>query len=114
MGKKMQVNGLLSANTLQVGGGAIVSKHTSTQTITIDPPSILPGGVWYQDLAVSSAELGDIVMASYSQPVGTAVVTCSVVQSALIRINIYNPGVGASSIDLTSGKFRVTVIQYSS
>lgn len=112
--KKVQVNGLLSANTLRVGGGAIITKHSSTKTITIDPPSILPGGLWYQDLAVSSAELGDIVIASYSQPVSSAVVTCSVLQSAMIRINIFNPGVGAESLDLSAGEFRVTVIQYSS
>jgi hypothetical protein len=113
--KAVTVNGLLDANTLRIGGGAIISKHQSMVSGSEDPPLLQPAQSWYQDFGVAGATLGDIVMVSFDQSLGDtgAQLTASVLQSGWVRVVIYNPGVGAGTLDLAAGIFRFTVIQYS-
>lgn len=113
--KVITVNGLLSVNELQVGTSdhnTLTGFH-SVLSSAIDPPSLYPSQVWYQDLAFPDVELGDMVLVSFSQTLGTGMLTSSIAGTNTVRIMVFNPGAGGLELDIAEGIFRMSVWQYS-
>eukprot|EP00976_Prorocentrum_cordatum_P054024 1089510-Prorocentrum_minimum.AAC.2 len=91
---------------------AQVARHNSVVSSLIDPPEMLPTQTWFQDLAFPDAQLGDIVVASFSKSIGHCLMSATVVDTNTIRVVLFNTGVGDVAFDPEAGYLRISVWQY--
>jgi len=112
--KTVNIHGKMVVASLQVGGtsGAAVSKHESIVSSTIDPPELSPTQTWFQDLAFPNANLGDILVVSFSKSIGSCLISAQVININTVRIVLFNTGGGGVSFDPEAGVFRVSIWQY--
>jgi hypothetical protein len=78
--KTVNIHGEMVFASLKVGGTGVatVSKHESIVSSTIDPPELSPTQTWFQDLAFPNANLGDIIVVSFSKSIGTCLISAQV------------------------------------
>merc|ERR1711865_243721 len=101
------MNGQLNIDAMRVGGGAVITAMYSTLSNTIDPPELAPSETWYQDLFVPTANVGDIVVVSFSQSTQTLMISATVIDTNTVRVMLFNPGAGGLTVDVAPGIFRI-------
>ena len=78
-------------------------------TATWDPPSLGPGAAAATDITLTGAATTDACIGGLSSNTTTMIITCSVISSNTVRLNLFNPQTG--TIDLASGTARVDLLR---
>lgn len=104
--------GKITVDALTIGtGGTAIQKHISAVSSSYDPASMLTASQLSVDVTVSGAEIGDIVLAAFSQPLRGMLISANVKSSGVVEVILVNPG-SNSVVDLSSGTFRISIWQY--
>ena len=104
--------GSIEVDQLTIGtGGTAITKHISAVSSSYNPASISTSSMVSLDITVSGAEVGNIVMAAFSQPLQGMMINANVKSANVVEVNLVNPG-GNSVVDLAEGTFRISIWQY--
>lgn len=85
------------------------SKGGFNASVTYDPPSVSANSATSTDVTLASAQLGDMVMVSFSTSLGGMYLVGSISVAGQVHVEFRNPT--SSAIDLASGTLRVSVIK---
>lgn len=111
----VNVDGTVHAHKVAIGeGGAVINRHLSFVTGTVDVPNILPSQVYRIYINTPSAHLGDVVHVSFNKNLHGLILTSQIQETSggdvRAEITLFNPGDGTH--DVESGVFRISIWQY--